>query len=113
MSFPEWLSEGAAFAGWEGMLSGAPLPWASKGRARTLAQLALGFPSPPGSCKPRATGAEFASRYTTPWESGAGPQGVHPAAQRALLSSCVCSGRLILGAKPMTCGWPGSLGDRC
>lgn len=35
------------------------------------------------------------------------------AAQRALLSSCVCSGRLILGAQLMTCGWPGDPGDWC
>lgn len=35
------------------------------------------------------------------------------ATQRALLSSCVCSGRLILGAQLMTCGWPGDPGDWC
>lgn len=35
------------------------------------------------------------------------------AAQRALLSSCVCSGRLILGAQLMTCAWPGEPGDWC
>lgn len=48
-----WLSEDAAFAGWEGMFSRAPLPWVSKGRARSLAQLAPeAFPLPLARANP-------------------------------------------------------------